>query len=76
MDLRTMTVGDLRKLIRGLPDDTPLVERRWSDYGPVNDGTISVETAYRRDNGSWYMRWHPTTPATDTPVKVLYYSGN
>lgn len=76
LDDTPMTVGDLRALIADLPDGTPFVEQRHSDYGPVEKWVVQIRKAVRRDGGRWFMRDHKTLPATERVETVLYFAGN
>lgn len=71
-----MTVGDLKKLIRKLPNDMEIVNGRYSDYQLVQADEWSVIQGVERD--CWVMRAHPTMSDIDKAnmKSYLYLAGN
>lgn len=51
-----MTVGALRKLLRGLPPGAPVFETRYSDLARMQVDTVERVDALRMSGGEWYRR--------------------
>jgi hypothetical protein len=52
-----MTVGDLREVIKGLPDHTPVLYQRIEDvYFKKRDGWQTIKLPWDNDSTSEYMR--------------------
>lgn len=62
-ELADMTVGDLRKLLEGVPDSTPAWLLTYESVGPLNaEGAVRVVTKKEADHLLWGSGELPNGP--------------
>ena len=73
---QAMTVGDLKAIIKDLPDTMEIVETRYSDYDRMVKSRWSLIEGVFKD--FYIMRSHPTMSIENKSAKktYLHYSGN
>jgi hypothetical protein len=74
-----MTVKELITYLQTLDGNMPIIERRYSDYGPMEFERWEVIEAVRMSNGDWYMKnsWRLKQIHTQGElVQCLLFEGN
>jgi hypothetical protein len=72
-----MTVKELITYLQTLDADMPVIEKRFSDYGPMTFESWQVIQAVRMANGDWYMKWsHRVKEWQGELVQCLLFEGN
>lgn len=70
---KRMTVGDLREMIKLLPDDMEIVTDRFSDMDWVEKGSIELVSGVENDQ-QYIMRSHPTMSDENKANEKQYLS--
>jgi len=72
-----MTVKELIIYLQTLDGNMPIIERRYSDYGPMHRELWQVIEAVRMANGDWYMKYsHRIRERQGELVQCLLFEGN
>lgn len=74
-----MTVRELRDFLSQFPDDTPILETRYSDFGPMDLNSWRAVQAIERVSGKfgWAERVNAMTEENRRLVKTYpHYAGN
>jgi hypothetical protein len=73
-----LTVRILLEYLKGFDPDIVVLERRMSDWGPMELNSWDLKDMVKVDNGAWYQETDYRTPSNRTveTVKVLRYYGN
>ena len=74
----SMTVGELRVLLRQYPDDMEILNGRYSDYVLVEKDELYTVWGVPHERDGWVMRSHPSMSEENKAAekKYLYLEGD
>ena len=71
-----MTIGELKKMLEKYPEDTEVVNCRFSDYQIISESEWEIVQGV--EHSGWVMRSHPTMSEENKAAEKSYLclSGN
>lgn len=74
IDKSGLTLGDLRKMIEGLPDDTPIVYVNPVDRGDNMSNPFDLQETLLGSDGLYHVNSHLTDENSDSKLSLMIYS--